>query len=166
MAIADAPVQVGDVAVGRIEIVLRADAVPKTAENFRALCTGERGVSAASGKQLHYKGGTFHRIICGFMAQGGGDVGESIYGPRFADENFRLKHTGGGVVAMANSGPGTNTSGFFICFDKTDWNDGRHVVFGHVVSGMEVVRALEAVGTESGEPTKPVVIVDCGQLTK
>jgi len=148
--------------VGRIEILLRADVVPKTAENFRALCTGERGTSAA-GVRLHYQGTAFHRVIQGFMCQGGAG-GESIYGGSFADENFVLKHDGPGVVSMANSGPDSNRSGFFICCVPTEFNDGRHVVFGRVVRGMPVVRAIEATGSESGAPVLPVVIVGCGQL--
>ena len=162
---------IGGARAGRIEMTLRADVVvPKTAENFRALCTGEKGMGK-SGKPLHFKGSKFHRVINNFMCQGGdftrgnGTGGESIYGMKFEDENFQLKHTGPGILSMANAGPNTNGSQFFLCTVKTDWLDGKHCVFGSVTKGMEVVKAIEAVGSQSGTTSKPVVIADCGQLS-
>lgn len=160
-------VAIGGRGAGRIEFTLYADATPRTAENFRALCTGEK---SAPGKNLWFKGSNFHRVIPNFMLQGGdftrgnGTGGESIYGNKFPDENFKLKHTTGGLLSMANSGPNTNGSQFFITTVETPWLDGKHVVFGKVTSGMEIVKQIEGLGSASGKTSQQISITDCGQL--
>lgn len=134
---------------------------------YRALCTGEKSTPS---KKLTYKGSNFHRVIPEFMLQGGdftkgnGTGGESIYGSKFADENFVKKHTKPGLLSMANAGPNTNGSQFFVTTVPCPWLDGKHCVFGEVVSGLDVVRNIEAVGSRTGATSQVVSIVECGQL--
>ncbi|MEU4167140.1 peptidylprolyl isomerase [Streptomyces sp. NPDC026665] len=148
--------------LGRIEFKLFDDVVPKTARNFRELATGEHGYG--------YEGSPFHRVIPDFMLQGGdftrqnGTGGKSIYGEKFADENFTLKHTKPGQLSMANAGPNTNGSQFFITTIVTDWLDNKHVVFGEVVEGMDVVKTIEALGSRSGTTSKKIVISKSGTV--
>jgi len=163
-------ITIGGEPKGRITMQLNADVVPKTAINFKALCTGENGVGIA-GKALHYKGCPFHRVIKGFMLQAGdftmqnGTGGESIYGEKFEDEKFDLKHDRGGLLSMANSGPNTNGSQFFITTVPTPHLDGKHVVFGEVLEGMDVVAELENLKTGNNDrPEVEAIIADCGEL--
>jgi cyclophilin family peptidyl-prolyl cis-trans isomerase len=148
--------------LGRITMELFADVVPKTAENFRQLCTGEPGYG--------YAGSIFHRVIPDFMCQGGdftnhnGTGGKSIYGNKFADENFQLKHEGPGILSMANAGPNTNGSQFFLTTVSTPWLDGRHVVFGKVTDGLDVVRTVEGLGSQSGSTSKKITVAACGEI--
>jgi peptidylprolyl isomerase len=157
-------VRIGEEPAGTIVLELFKDVTPKTAENFRVLCTGEQG------EDMAYAGSPFHRIIPGFMIQGGdftngnGTGGKSIYGDKFPDENFELKHTEAGLLSMANAGPDTNGSQFFITVAPTPWLDGKHVVFGKVVEGMDVVKAMEAQGSRSGRTKQPVTLESCKAL--
>lgn len=155
-------VSIGGSPAGRIVFELFDSVVPKTTANFKALCTGEKGFG--------YKGSPFHRIITDFMAQGGdftnqnGTGGKSIYGNKFEDENFKLRHDQPYLLSMANAGPNTNGSQFFITFVKCPWLDGKHVVFGKVVEGKEVVEQLHKIGSGNGKPSKAAKISDCGAL--
>ncbi|XP_067898053.1 peptidyl-prolyl cis-trans isomerase D [Heterodontus francisci] len=157
---------------GRIVLEIFADVCPKTAENFRALCTGEKGIGPTTGKPLHFKGCPFHRIIKKFMIQGGdfsnqnGTGGESIYGEKFEDENFHYKHDQAGLLSMANAGPNTNGSQFFITTVPTPHLDNKHVIFGQVLKGMGVVKMLENVEVKDEKPVKLCLIENCGEITE
>jgi peptidylprolyl isomerase len=163
-------INIGGQTIGKIIMELYKDITPKSAENFHALCTGEK--ITKSGTQLHYKNTKFHRIIPKFMCQGGdlnvakgnSDV-ISIFGQSFEDENFIRKHLGPGILSMANSGPNTNGSQFFLCLVAIPWLDNKHVVFGQVHEGYNVLKAMEVVGSNSGNVKKSVIIIDCGQIT-
>ena len=162
-------VAIGGSPAGRMVFDLFGEDVPKTCENFRCLCTGEKGVGV-SGQQLHLKGSKFHRIIPQFMCQGGditngdGTGGESIYGRTFDDENFSIDHSSVGQLSMANSGPNTNGSQFFITINPCPWLDGKHVVFGEMVEGFDVLGKMEMIGNKSGKTDQSVIVTDCGEL--
>mmetsp|Transcript_23155 Transcript_23155/g.39728 ORF Transcript_23155/g.39728 Transcript_23155/m.39728 type:complete len:166 (+) Transcript_23155:3-500(+) len=162
-------IRVGGKELGRLTFELYKDIVPKTAENFYMLCGG-KGYCKKTGHHRNYKGCNFHRIIPGFMIQGGdyvfnnGRGGESIYGPKFPDENFKVKHNKPFLLSMANSGPDSNGSQFFITTVPCPHLNGKHVVFGEVVKGHDVVQQMEAVGTEEGKTKTRVIITDCGRI--
>ena len=164
-------IEIGAKEAGTVIFELFKNVVPRTCENFRQLCTGEAGRSKVSGRNLAFTGSTFHRVIKGFMAQGGdftkhnGTGGESIYGMKFADENFTIKHSEKYLLSMANSGRNTNGSQFFITFEKTPWLDGKHVVFGRVERGQEIIEDIQRVSTgENDKPKIGIKIKKSGQM--
>merc|ERR1711907_308147 len=165
-------IEINGKATGRMTFELYSDITPKTSENFRQLCTGEAGTAKSANVPLHYKDSIFHRVIPGFVAQGGdftrgdGRGGESIYGSRFPDENFNMKHEGVGKLSMANAGPNTNGSQFFITYASLPHLNGKHTVFGELVDGMKVLKEMERYGGggQMGTPTGRIVIVDCGEI--
>ncbi|XP_024966466.1 peptidyl-prolyl cis-trans isomerase CYP40-like isoform X2 [Cynara cardunculus var. scolymus] len=164
-------ISIGGELEGRMVVELFTDIVPKTAENFRALCTGEKGVGPITGVLLHYKGVRFHRLIKSFMIEGGdisagdGTGGESIYGLKFEDENFEMKHERKGILSMSNSGPNTNGSQFRITTTRTPHLDGKHVVFGKIVKGVGILKSIEHVATGDNDcPNLDVMIADCGEI--
>merc|ERR1712226_368999 len=157
--------------VGRVIFELFSDVCPRTCDNFRALCTGEKGLSSVTRKTLHYKGSSFHRVVKNFMVQGGdftkgdGTGGESIYGGVFEDENFMLKHDKEFLLSMANRGKNTNGSQFFILTKPAPHLDGVHVVFGQVLQGQEIVKAIEDLETDKKDrPLQEIRIMNCGEL--
>jgi len=164
-------IEIGGEKIGRIEIGLFGKTVPKTTQNFAQLASKHLTEESTDGKLVGFKGSIFHRVIKEFMIQGGdftnkdGTGGRSIYGDRFADENFKLKHYGAGWLSMANAGKDTNGSQFFITVKKTPWLDGRHVVFGKILKGMDIIRKIEQTPTDSRDrPSKDVVVADCGHI--
>jgi len=161
-------INIGETPAGRMKMELFSDIVPKTAENFRQLCTGEYRINS---RPQGYKNSTFHRVIPNFMCQGGdflkgdGTGSFSIYGDKFPDENFIEKHTGAGLLSMAHSGPNTNGCQFFITTAKCDFLDGKHVVFGKVIDGMLTLRKIENVPTGANNRPKLVIkITECGEM--
>jgi len=161
-------INIGETPAGRLKMELFSDIVPKTAENFRQLCTGEYRVNS---RPQGYKNATFHRVVPNFMCQGGdfmkgdGTGSFSIYGDKFPDENFQEKHVGPGLLSMANSGPNTNGCQFFITTAKCDFLDGKHVVFGKVIDGMLTLRKIENVPTgQNNRPKLVVKITECGEM--
>ena len=155
---------VNNESIGRIELELFDDVAPKTVDNFKTICAGTEDMNG------RYDNCPVHRIIPNFMMQSGdftrgnGMGGESIYGFKFEDENFILKHDKPGILSMANSGPNTNGSQFFITFEPTPWLNGHHVVFGEVTNGMNILEEIEKLGSQSGKPNKTVKIEKCGIL--
>ncbi|KRX07942.1 Cyclophilin-like peptidyl-prolyl cis-trans isomerase domain [Pseudocohnilembus persalinus] len=161
-------IEIGKEEKYRLQIELFWDQVPKTCENFRQLCIGNKqGLLIPN---LHYKGSKFHRIIPGFMAQGGdfvnqdGSGQECIYGLKFEDENFEIKHDKKYLVGMVNNGPNTNSCQFYITFDKCPWLDGKNVIFGEVVNSQQALKNLEKNGSQTGEPQNEIIIVDSGEI--